>query len=345
MREFLAGKQLSSGIRNLLQAKEIRCAVAFWGSGAVQALFSEGLHPGTRIVCDLSMGGSNPAELKLLGAPANANLRQMQALHAKVYLSDRGLITSSANASNNGIGFLEVAGLLEAGTFHEPGSNAHGEAAKWFEEIWASATQIDEAALEAATRTWGRRAREGSLRLARAPDRRSLLDVVAADPQHFRGVGFVFTSGSSNTEQRDEAAAEVIKEDRRLGSPLPSNRERAGIKSWEVGNVFSEWPPEDISAWPQRFICAHQNSTGRVRYFFYERTHTAVLDGTRGMVLASRRRPLRRELGFSSGTGVMEKADAHRLEQVFEALGQDGHRLYESGEKLVEFLAALDLMA
>lgn len=68
------------------------------------------------------MGGTNPSELEALGAPKNKNLRHLPGLHAKVYLSHDGLITGSANASNNGIGFIEVARLLEAGTFHPPES-------------------------------------------------------------------------------------------------------------------------------------------------------------------------------------------------------------------------------
>ncbi len=52
------------------------------------------------------MGGSNPKELRALGAPDNRRIKHLRGLHAKVYLSNKGLITNSANASNNGIGFF-----------------------------------------------------------------------------------------------------------------------------------------------------------------------------------------------------------------------------------------------
>jgi hypothetical protein len=196
MSTFLDDRKLGPAITNLMQGSKSRCAVAFWGNGASSALFPNP-PADARIICDISMGGTNPKELRALGAPDNLKIKHLRGLHAKVYLSDNGLITSSANASNNGIGFLAIASLVEAGTFHEPGSKAFGSASRWFERIWNCAGVVDEQALDRAQKTWDRRPRGGDpVEEGRPPDPTSLFDVVVKNPRRFRGVGFAFTDGN-----------------------------------------------------------------------------------------------------------------------------------------------------
>lgn len=101
---------------------------------------------------------------------------------------------------------------------------------------------------------------------------------MAASPARFRGVGFAFTLGTSTEKQRDETAAAVIKVDRKQAVPLLSKSETRAVSSWTVGDVFSEWDPQDVFAWPQRFVCAHRGARGHVSYWFYERAHAAVLE-------------------------------------------------------------------
>ena len=152
------------------------------------------------------MGGSNPQELKSLGAPTNPRIKHLRGLHAKVYLSDKGLITSSANASNNGIGFLAVAKLVEAGSFHSPQSEAFRSAVRWFENIWNCASVVDEFALDQAEKAWERKTHiAGPLNNGITSNPRSLFDAVANDRARFRGVGFVFTTGNATVEDRDKA--------------------------------------------------------------------------------------------------------------------------------------------
>jgi hypothetical protein len=343
MPRFLDHEQLGSEIRRLLKGAGVRCAVAFWGDGAAASLFAGPPPADARIICDIAMGGSNPRELEELGAPRNPALKHLPGLHAKVYLSSEGLVTGSANASNNGIGFLDTAALIEAGTFHEPDSKAWKQAASWFDQLWKRAPPVDEAALEAAAAAWRRRKRS-EVRLTRPPNSASLLDVVAAEPERFRGVGFVFTTGSSTVEQRDETAEAVISSDKARPIPLLSKSERRAVANWRVADLFSEWEPEDISAWPERFACAHRGARGRTSYWFYRRVHTAVLDGGRGMVMARRAGTLRGELGFEHGRKAMAAVDEERLDAVFNDVRPEVHRLHESGEKLVELLARLDLL-
>jgi hypothetical protein len=241
--KFLDDRELGPAITDLMQGSMSRCAVAFWGNGASSALFPhEYLPADVRIICDITMGGSNPKELRALGAPDSSRIKHLSGLHAKVYLSDKGLITSSANASNSGIGFLAVASLVDAGTFHKPGSEAYSSASRWFEKIWSSASVVDEPALAHAQRAWDRKPRGGGFfDDGRPPNPASLFDVVAANRGRFRGVGFAFTTGESTAEQRDEAAAAVIEKDQTLDVPLLSISDRNAVDAWRVEDVFSNW--------------------------------------------------------------------------------------------------------
>jgi hypothetical protein len=66
MAEFLTGTDLSAKIRDLLSGTNLRCAVAFWGDGAAKLLCtcSAENSKDAKIVCDLSVGGTYPPELK-----------------------------------------------------------------------------------------------------------------------------------------------------------------------------------------------------------------------------------------------------------------------------------------
>ncbi len=217
---FLDDDQVGAEIQRLTRGAHLRCAVAFWGNGASTSLFEGSPSSNAHLVCDISLGGSNPMELRSLGAPNNVNLRYLRGLHAKVYISELGLITSSANASNHGIGFFETERLVEAGTFHHPDSTAYKQAADWFERIWKLSSQIDSAALELADERWRRRSRIYTPPPNREPLPDSLLDVVAADPGRFRGVGFVFASGRATVEQRNQTADALIERDDERDAPL-----------------------------------------------------------------------------------------------------------------------------
>lgn len=344
MTKFLDDKELGPAIRELIKGADLRCAVAFWGDGAVKSLFQQGRVPAdARLICDIFMGGTNPRELEALGAPTNVGLAHIRGLHAKVYLSDRGLIVGSANASNNGIGFLDVAGLVEAGTFHEVGSDAYSGASDWFNATWNRSRLIGPDELELARAAWRRR--KASTRAAPSPaaDPKSLLQSVLAAPSSFRGVGFVFSSGTSTAAHRKEGADAMVVEDDDRDNPLLSKQSRKALREWPLGNLFSDWSAEDISAWPLRFVCAHQGSRGGIGYWFYERTHPVMVDDDRGNVFATKAVGLRRELGFQHGGKAMAATDSDRLRAIFEAVEQEGHRMFENGDRLAEFIADLDL--
>lgn len=350
MSEFLSDLELGPAIIELMKGSELRCAVAFWGNGAVDKLFpDDGPPENAKIICDLTMGGTNPKELKALGAPDNKKLKHLPGLHAKVYISDQGLITCSANASNNGIGFLDAARLVEAGTFHGPNTSAYNSALRWFEKIWNTSEVIDDSALSRAQVAWERRKAGNAWRTTLPQDPASLLDAVIADPMRFRAVGFAFSIGNSTREQRDETAEAVVTNDKNNRNPLLSSTERKALKKWSVSGVFSEWEPEDIRRWPEHFVCAHREVRAqRLSYSFYERAHTAVLEGGRGMLLGRPRPDLKLSFGFSNGAKTMAEADNDKASQIFAQFVKMGLGsssvgvLFANGEELARFLVTLE---
>ena len=158
MCEFLQGDELSKKIREVVKGKDARCAVAFWGQGAVKELFGTEVleRDDVWILCDITMGGTNPKTLRKMVKNHAENHGHVLGLHAKVYHSDLGMVVGSANASGNGIGFNgKLPKQIETGTHHERNSGSWEHALGWFDALWNDAGDLDEAAIRIAEKTWG----------------------------------------------------------------------------------------------------------------------------------------------------------------------------------------------
>lgn len=248
MSEFLTGKELSERIRRVARGANACCAVAFWGKGS-DDLFEPSR--GTRIICDISMGGTSAKALKALGAPANRLLKFQNAFHAKVYLSDEGAVVGSANASDNGIGLLkQKAGLIEAGTFHEYGSQAWKAALVWFNAQHAAAKQVDDEALERALRLYRPYIVPSPVLDVRES---SILDLVRVRPDLFDGYGFAF----SKVQNKSEVAKEARK---KANKASESNQ----FDDWPMGDMFLNWEEEDVENWPGQVYSFHLGARGRL---------------------------------------------------------------------------------
>jgi len=250
MAEFLHGDALSRKIKEVVAGDNLFCAVAFWGDGAVKELFGKPrlMRKDVQIVCDLSMGATSPRTLKKLGAPNNQNLRHYPGLHAKVYRSDVGMVVGSANASNNGIGFMgEGAGLLESGVFLKPKSATWNQALEWFEEVLSprKTKQIDIDALELCRTRWC--ARKRAAKRENPPQRKnkpSFLKALRDDPWLFGDICFVITDHSfSKAEQRDH-----------IDAALEEEPEQVGLQDRVH---FSAFGTKKTADWPLRFINLH----------------------------------------------------------------------------------------
>lgn len=337
---FLTDAQLGAAIKEILGGSGVRCAVAFWGTGAVKHLFGSGAVPSkARIICDLSLGATNPDELRRLGAPANRRLRHIERLHAKVYLSDRGAIVCSANASDNGIGFLNVAGLVEAGVRIAPATPAYAEVEAWLRRRWRRADIVDQAALDRATAAWNRRVGSHTAQPMRAiaPGAPSLLATVAANPARYRGIGFVFTTGRADVEELDEACDVLERRDAELPARLLSRDDRRKLRQWNIGDLFTGWSESDLDAWPRRFVCIHRPRR-QASYWFYRRVNDILVATDRGVVFAERPPGLRQALGFTHGRDAMLATDGPMLERLFALCEDRGHWLCENGEALLRLI-------
>lgn len=350
MARFLDHEQVRSSVQIVLAGNDIRCAVAFWGDGAIKALFGTKKRAlEARVICDLSMGGTNPKELELLGAPGNSRLKHLKGLHAKLYVSSSGMVVTSANASNRGIGFLDQAELTECGTFHRADTKAFRDATKWFETIWDAAEDIGPEAFAFARAGWANRPRRGTLtggpRIA--PD--SLLRTIAADRERFRGVGVVFSSGKADRNDV-EAAAQLAKKASRKGRRSKFEKEQIdSLLSWQDGHVFTGWSEAEASAWPGQFLCVHRGGRGAYSYWCYSRFFVPIeLDHDDWTIFAEQSSQLRSSMGLKGKPRQSASADKPLLDRIFkhldEAAGPDeyGRCLCETPAGLGALLDQID---
>ncbi len=150
---FLSARELDQAIRDIASAPAPRCAVAFWGRGATK-LFRTGER--ARLICNLRAGGTNPHEIEALLKDGH-EVRQNDALHAKVYIGGGRAVVGSANLSANGLGLeaAEVGHWIEAGVVIRD----LGEVSAWFEAVWRKPETrgITKADARSAKRLWENR--------------------------------------------------------------------------------------------------------------------------------------------------------------------------------------------
>lgn len=132
--ELLTGERLHTAISEVLSGERAHCAVAFWGRGSEPLVLGK---RDARVICNLQMGGTNPKVIEQL-LRSSVAVRQMDDLHAKVYIGTEWAVVTSANASINGLGIeSETASWLEAGT-RLPATAA----TPWFDAIWQRGREI-----------------------------------------------------------------------------------------------------------------------------------------------------------------------------------------------------------
>ena len=159
--EFLDSRDaITEKIRDSFEnASEIRCIVAFWGSGAL-GLFdgmSKECSRGIRIVCNLTMGGTNPRIIEEM-LDREIAVRHSPTLHSKVWWTDKGVIVGSANASANGL-LLESAaqeGWLESALYSNH-RRIIDEVGRYVDEMWCKSNEITRRDLEKARKNWRKR--------------------------------------------------------------------------------------------------------------------------------------------------------------------------------------------
>lgn len=156
MFSFLSENLLSDSIKKLLMTEPtLRIATAFIGTGASQLIGHKSTD--VKIVCNLTMGGTNPHEVAtLIQRFGKNNIRQINNLHAKLYIGSEYAIVGSANLSNNGLGFQPTA-LREAGYMFPLDLSSQHDSLDWFDQLWGEAREITSKDLKDAEEKWKRR--------------------------------------------------------------------------------------------------------------------------------------------------------------------------------------------
>lgn len=181
MLKFLRDGTIFEEIKDSIKKSDrVDIAVAFWGWGAKEQLGITRAKK-TRIVCDLLSGGCNPHEIRKLLTPElskNVEVRYLDRLHAKVYLTPDSVIAGSANASTNGLGREGLLGTIEAAVLTNDRS-AIDDAQAWFEDQWKLSKRVTEPVIDQAIEAW--------TRIRPAPDPKdTFLNVYLTNPSWFR---------------------------------------------------------------------------------------------------------------------------------------------------------------
>lgn len=268
MTNFLTGGDLAAAIKDVLSGAEVRCAVAYWGNGINKAFPPTGGPSDARIICDVTRGGTSPKALVDLGATKNKLLRHVPDLHAKVYISDRGAVVGSANASRNGIGFDAAPGLLEAGVLLDPAEDGFVEASAWFEVIWKRSRKVGKEALALATKRY----RPSGMPTNRPIRAGSLLDQIAADPERFSEISIVLTHTEAKPKQRARARSAMI-------AAYPGEEE--AITRTPDDGMFIGWDRRDLARWRRPFIefwmpDDRLHCYGRLALYYHDTTGTVM---------------------------------------------------------------------
>lgn len=221
MPRFMNGAELQETLRNAwVDEGAARLAVAFWGRGAADLLGMSSAN-GARLICNLSLGGTCPDEVRTL-QDRGAEIRHLPTLHAKLGIVGDVSFLGSSNMSRNGFGSLEECSVVYRGE--------RAEIAERFETIWSRAVPVDESILTTAEQIWRRRRTfEARRRIEVAPNG-TLLDLLRCDPKALDLLpAFVVTYEPSGGKALEQANTTV--------------REGFGVE-WECYEGWEELPDE-----------------------------------------------------------------------------------------------------
>lgn len=176
-----------------------RLAVAFWGDGAADIL-TTGRADDVRIVCNLSLGGTNPDAIRSL-IEQGAEVKHLPGLHAKLgVVGDRSFVGSS-NFSHNGLGGGHSPSLVEFNAVFE---GERREIVDQFDRIWEDASAVDDTILKLAKDRWRRQ--EGAPEAAgeRQLEGSSLVQTILDHPHCLDGAGAHFAIYAEVSDKENE---------------------------------------------------------------------------------------------------------------------------------------------
>jgi hypothetical protein len=230
------------------KSQNVRMAVAFWGEGAAQRLGLLSKPSSATVICNLKMGGTNPAEIRAL-RDAGVHVSQSDGLHAKVYLFDNQVIIGSSNASANGLSLQgsEISGWIEANIFCDEPALCR-KVSEWFDKLVTQ--EITEANLKNAEEIWLRRRRNIQVL---SPKGGTLVETLRSKPASYKNRKLYLCAYS---EGLDAAGEKAFKQEQQA---LMSQ----GLPAAAVLDAFQDWPelPDDAN-----LLCFLVDSAGGVRF-------------------------------------------------------------------------------
>ena len=331
---FLTDAVILEQVRGLAsRSGNLMAAVAYWGKDAAERT---GLveHPNpeeVRVICDLLSGACNPNEIEELGR-IGVQVKTLDRLHAKVWISGYDVIVGSANASHNGLpgddDEAANASIEAAVLSHDP--RLAREISAWFEKRWCKSKDI-EPHLDHARQVWKRRHRLGG-RGFTTPLTEMIRNADARDP---------FADLRLLAYHRDEAGQEAIDYlDENAGLYFSDDEwQEFGHEhpwfEWPVGNRV--WPHEAGTVFAD-FSCGPEGGAFDFSGFWQLRACQMIeLENTQLSLLT--RLPDFKGCDFSPNE---KRCIAQKIRQVVEARGHgmDGFGFYID-EEFVSFLSLL----
>lgn len=207
MQKFLTGLNYNAAVQQLFESGgpqgTLSCAVAFWGADADRYLPLFGR--GTRIICNLESGATNPYVIAKL-REKRIQVRTLADLHAKVYIGPTLGVVGSANCSANGLSVEESEGWIEAGL------QVHDKATleklnDWFVGLWKKGVSVEDRHIHLAKQRWKARQRMRPSRTAFSGDL-SLKKAILEAPGQLRNrdIYFAMVTITQLTKEGERAA-------------------------------------------------------------------------------------------------------------------------------------------
>jgi hypothetical protein len=181
MPKFLKDGEILETVKEVIHGGiDCRLAVAYWGNGAAEKIgIDSAKGEKVHIICDPWGGACSKDELLSLSRNPRVKLRHLKDLHAKVYLTSKGAVVGSANASTKGLGKSDGQPINhEAAVRLEPNEDC-SDLRDWFDSKWKAALPLIEQTIKSLP------ALKKSPPVPKIP-KPTVLEVMEIDPDWFR---------------------------------------------------------------------------------------------------------------------------------------------------------------
>jgi len=324
-------------IKKLGKGQKVRFAVAFWGTNSVDKLKVKAT-AGAEILCNLQSGCCDPDEIENLTKMNGVKVLAHSSLHAKVYISPKGALVGSSNASTNG---LAMDGNL-AGSWREANLLVANEPLladldTWFAERWAEGKKITNPMLAAARKKWEDRKRRNVIG-THSEDGLTLLGSAIRSPGEYDGLPIYIAISKQNASKEAIKAVDDKKKAKYKGPVYTAQDE--GTSQGGSREALSDarwWTYEEWVLEPDSWYIDCSIRT-RVKVSGIARTINPVLtapftdrDGKQGTAYIAFRTPMAipvagADLPFPPSDRRIIEAYAETLWRAAKGLGDDGGR-------------------